>query len=358
MPVYPRESKRKGTVYDVVVHTGGKTVWRRGFRTPAEAGREEIKLRAAIIKGEMIPNAKLTLADFIEKDYLPDVERRVKKHTYNVYKSTMHHAIEILGRKKLVELTHRDISLFVRTLPARGLNPTSVALALARLRTALEEAVHGELINRNPAKQVKGPRKLKHEPPEMSIEAIENLFAVAEGAGYGALVYLAVTTGLRWGELAALKWADIDEDNQLLRITQSKTEAGVRAVAVGETTIALLERHRLAQRRRWMELGKGAAWSEDAPIFQSPEAMGLQHGNFWKEWVGIREEAGLPGLHFHDLRHVQASLMVRLKIHPRVAQDRLGHASSKTTMEIYSHSDAESQRHAAQAVEALFRQPG
>lgn len=352
MPVRPRQTVRKGRVFDVVVHHGGKTIWRRGFATQRLAENAETKLKARLLGGDIPGDERVTVKQLLDR-WLDYKEPKVTHHTLQVYRSAGKHIEAGLGDKRVARLKRADIEAFLGTLPARGLNPTSQAIVFTRLREAMRLAVRWDLISRNPCEGVDPPRRHRHAPPILARDAIFKLFDAANATGYGPLVTMAVVTGMRWGELAALTWKDVDEEQGALRIRAAKTPAGVRAVAIGVETLAMLRLQRLHQKERWLELAR--RWTPEAPVFHSPEGHRLRHGNFWNAWVEIRDAAGLKGLHFHDLRHVSATLLVSLHIHPRVTQERLGHATSKTTLEIYSHVDSEAQREAADAIDALLR---
>ncbi len=125
-------------------------------------------------------------------------------------------------------------------------------------------------------------------------------------------------TGMRWSELASLMWSDMDAAEGYIRIRESKTESGVRTVAIGPDTIEALRLHRLSQMKQ--RVAVGSAWSEGDVIFASPTGTEIGHSTFQSKWIRIRAQAGFPELHFHDLRHVHASLLVKAGVHPKVAQ--------------------------------------
>lgn len=353
--IYPRETKR-GIVYDAVVQVNGRQKWQRGFRTKAlaVAARDEMRheMRTGQLGGAPV---RLTVGEYIEKRWWPWQEIRMDRpESRRAYKQQLKHVIKHLGEARLASLKRLDIEAFKTNMRRAGVGPAMQNAAYDRLRQALNQAVIWELIMRNPCHLVEAPKEAKHERPILAVETVQQLLAAADETPFGTLVYMAVMTGMRWGELTSLRWADVDFNEKVLRLPKAKTEAGIRAIALAEETIERLRTHRLEQMRHFTEAG-------GAPpqlVFTNTIGTQLAEPNFTKRWWWpLRDKLGRPELHFHDLRHVQATLMARAGVHPRVMQARLGHASSAITMEVYTHVSAEDQRPAAEAVAQLLRRP-
>ena len=184
-----------------------------------------------------------------------------------------------------------------------------------------------------------------------------------EGTRYYALYYLAVTTGLRQGELLGLKWADFDWENkrfqvqrQLQRITgkglvfsEPKTKTGKRSIAFGNITIEILRRHQeilFIQKRN-----SGDRWKENNLVFPSTIGTPLSPRNLIRQFEELLKKIKLPKIRFHDLRHTAATLMFKQGVHPKVVQERLGHSSIVLTMDTYSHVIPSMQEDAADILE-------
>jgi integrase len=163
------------------------------------------------------------------------------------------------------------------------------------------------------------------------------------------LYYLAITTGLRAGELLGLKWDDLDwamgclhVQRQVQRVPGSglallepKSAAGRRVVVLGQTMMTVLDEHFKKQDR--LRTFAGERWQDHGMIFTSQTGTCLDHRNVYREFKEILRKAGLPDIRFHDLRHTAATLMLRDGIHPKIVQERLGHAQISITMDTYSH---------------------
>lgn len=335
--------------YAAVATVSGRQQWSRGHQTPEEADAAKARLRTSLASGTK-KDPRLTVGAFFEKEWLPSLEGVVLPATIRAYKYQVSQIVAGLGQHRLSSLSALDIETFKRWLRRQGLGATSQHHVFTRLSQGLSRAVRWQLMVANPCDQVDPPRRGSYEPDVLNVEDVQRLLEAAAATPYGDLVYLAVATGMRESEIFALRWSDIDVASGLLRIPQSKTRAGIRAVALGPVTQERLYEHRQAQMKRYAKL--------DAPapeyVFVSSEGKKMRQSKFWGIWDEIRTAAGQPTMHFHDLRHVHATLCARVGAHPSVTQARVGHSRARTTLEIYTHVQADDQAPAAAAVEELL----
>lgn len=354
MPVFPRDTKTLGKRWDVAVRIEGVRVMRRGFKTKKEALTAEAALLTGAAKGETLTPGKLTLAAFIKERWLPYKKTRLQPQTYLCYVSVVRHLTEgNLGAKPIGKITPMMVEDFLGTLPGKGLNSTTAGVVFARLRDCLGQAVKWQVLNRNVCAVIEKPSPERHIVPEMDVEKIEALVEAATRHGAGELIFIAIATGMRWGELTALRWDDVDLDARKLYIRKAKTAAGVRAVAFGDQAAAVLEA--LVMQQQASSIVWGRKWSSAELVFTTVRGFALQPGNFHQsQWSKIRVEAGLDSLHFHDMRHLHAALMVQQNAHPKVMSSRLGHASSRITLELYAHANAADQVAVATAIDGLL----
>jgi integrase len=158
---------------------------------------------------------------------------------------------------------------------------------------------------------------------------------------------LAVTTGMREGEVLGLRWRDVDFDNARLQVRQTlqyakgelffkspKTGSGERAIALMPLTVEVLRRHRAAQ--NGVRLRLGSAYQEGDLVLAREDGSPWAPGSFAAEWRKITRGLGMP-VKFHNLRHTHATLLLANGEHPKVVQERLGHSSIGITMDTYSH---------------------
>jgi integrase len=177
---------------------------------------------------------------------------------------------------------------------------------------------------------------------------------------------LAITSGLRAGELIGLKWSDLDwargyphvqrQAQRLpgkgLAFTEPKSASGRRVVVLGQAMIDLLDKH--LKKQGLLRTFAGERWQEHGMIFTSQIGTCLGHRNVCREFKEILRRAGLPDIRFHDLRHTAATLMLKEGIHPKIVQERLGHAQIFVTMDTYSHVLPAMQEEAAKKMDELI----
>ncbi len=169
------------------------------------------------------------------------------------------------------------------------------------------------------------------------------------GDRFEALYVLAITTGLRRGELLGLRWDDADLDRGTLRVGralvreggrhvlgETKTRRGRRRVNLTSRTVAALKAHRKSQLEKRVRLA--GLYEDHGLIFTSENGTPLNPGNLVKRsFKPLLKRAGLPEIRFHDLRHTCATLLLGRGVHPKIVQELLGHATIAMTLDTYSH---------------------
>ena len=250
-------------------------------------------------------------------------------------------------------ITEADVRRWRADLLAAGVTPVTAAKAYRLLKAIMATAADDGLIRRNPCR-VKGAGTEKS--PERPVLTVAQVYALADAAGprYRALVLLACFCGLRWGELAALRRCDIDIETGTVRVARQLTEvlgqppifgppksdAGRRTVVVPAMILPDISSH----------LASFTPPVADALAFTSPGGKPLRHSNFRSRiWLPALAAAGLPGFHFHDLRHAGNLFIANAGANLRELMERMGHSSSRAAL-IYLHSTSDRQRTLADAV--------
>jgi integrase len=187
----------------------------------------------------------------------------------------------------------------------------------------------------------------------------------AESKPHKTLYHLAVTTGMRQGEIFGLKWADLHWNSGALlvqrqvqrvpgqgwRFLEPKTRSGRRTIKLGEGTLHALRLHKKEQQTRIVAAGE--RWQDYDLIFPSSVGTPLGPSNLRMDFNRIISEAGLPKIRFHDLRHTAASLMLNNGVPPIVVSRILGHSKPSITMDIYGHLYHKMQGEAAKIMDDL-----
>lgn len=289
---------------------------------------------------------KLTIAEYMHR-WLDGVRPNLRETTHTSYGMLNRlYIVPAFGAVKLATLRPDHIRAMYAAMRERGLSEHTQQRAHACLRTALNQAVEDGLLPSNVAsrKASRPPRVPGAEMKTLTPEQVRTLLETAEGTRWGALLALAITSGLREGELLALRWSDLDPGAGTVRVTRQlgtdlvfrepKSAAGRRTVHVPASTVERLEEHRRAQRE---ERVRAYAWADGDLVFCTQEGKPLQASNVVRAFKALLEKARLPRMRFHDLRHTSATLLLLGGVSPRVVQERLGHADIRLTLGTYSH---------------------
>lgn len=268
------------------------------------------------------------------------------------------HLNPAFGTKPVAAIREPHVRRWRKQLLDAGTSDVTVAKAYRLLRAILTTAADDGMIRRNPCR-IKGAGQEKS--PERPVLTIPQVFALADAIDprYRALVLLAVFGSLRWGELAALRRCDIDLDARTVSITRQLTEvsgrltfgppkstAGKRIVVIPDLVIPDI---------RW-HLSCFAQSGDDGLLFTSPTGMPLRHGHFRSRvWVKALKQAGLPALHFHDLRHAGNMLTAATGATLRELMDRMGHSTARAAL-VYLHGSHARQHEIADTLNQLAKQ--
>ena len=292
----------------------------------------------------------------------------VKPNTYKEYHTIVHHhLIPSLGYIALKKLTAEKVQAFNKQKQDEGLANRTVVLIHAVLRRALENAVKWGLISRNVAKLVSLPHIERYDAQTITSEQATKLLEVARGSRLEALLLVAVTTGMRRGELLALHWEDVDFDKGVIYVrrtmswikgygykeSEPKTKSGRRQIVLPAVALEALKMHRIY--RDEMRVKAGARWSENGIVFCNIYGGSFNPNKVLLLFGELLKEAGLPHMRFHDLRHSAATILLMAGIHPKVVQERMGHSTIAMTLDVYSHVLPSMQQEAAEKIDSLFR---
>ncbi len=308
------------------------------------------KMRADQAQNAPVDAHKQTVEHFLRR-WLEDTARTtLRPSSYGRYAHQFTaFAIPAFGRKRLRDLSPQDIqSLYAARLKA-GAAPATVHLLHAALHRAFKDAVRWRLVPFNPCDLVDAPRpKSRTQLTTLSLEEARRFLACAVDDKHHALWVLALTTGMRRGELLALRWTDIDFGAGVVRVqrtlsttadgyveTDTKTERGRRRIELLPMAVEALQLHRDRQ------------IPPVAHVFPPGRGgVGQQTWVFGHCFHELLKRAGCPIIRFHDLRHSCATLLLSLNVHPRIVQEVLGHSTISMTIDTYSHHVAGMQRQA------------
>lgn len=341
---------------------------RRSFygKTRQEVARRLAEVLRDVDKGLPVVGEKQTVADYLAK-WLETVKPTIRSRTWLRYEEYVRlHILPTLGGMILSRVTPQHVQSLYAARLTEGLSPTTVSHLHTVLHAALDDALRLGLVQRNVSELVNVPRKVKQEMATLTPEQAKRLLEVAAADRLEALYVLALTTGMREGELLALKWRDVNLDtgNVQVRASLQKSEHGLefaqpktkrsrRNISLTLVAVDALRRHRVRQNEERLALGP--VWEEMDLVFSNVLGGPLLKSNvLYRNFKPLLRKAGLPLIRFHDLRHTAATLMLLQGVHPKVVSEMLGHASISITLDLYSHVLPNMQKDATAALDRLL----
>jgi len=345
--------------------------------TKKDAERTLTKMLHDLDIGSYVEPAKQTVAEYLEQWLKDFVATKVDKpKTRRSYEMIVHrHLIPALGHVKLSRLTPAMVQgYYTRTLESgrlgtdgkplgKPLSQTTVAHHHAVLHDALEFAVRLGLVGRNVADAVEPPKIRRKELVVWSEDEVRSFLTAARDSRYYPVFVLALTTGLRAGELFALRWQDVDLNASALTVNQTlekpgpnprfgrpKSKASRRTVTLSHAAVEALRSHKAKQNEERLQVGE--AWHDFGLCFCVFDGKPLRPGNFRRDvFLPLIEKANVSLIRFHDLRHSHATMLLTAGIHPKVVSERLGHSGIGITLDTYSHVMPSLQRDAADTLD-------
>lgn len=330
------------------------------FGSKADASRFLAQVQADLERGQWRDprSGQVTFADWAEEWLRSNPSKRSTTAARDrVVLQT--HFVPALGPRRIGSITPAHVRATVDAMAAR-LAPSTVRTNVGVLRAVFNAAVEADVLGRSPVRGIRVQGPATRERPLLTPDELMLLADTIEPR-YRALVLVAGVLGLRWSEAIGLRVGDVSFLGRTITVSQTisevagrlevaptKSRSSRRTIAVPAFLLDELSHHLAAHRNR-----PGA----DDLVFVGPKGAPLRRSFAARIFTPAVRAAGLdPVLTFHGLRHVATSLMVASGEHPRVIQQRLGHATAKLSMELYAHVPEAADRDAATRLDAEFRQ--
>jgi integrase len=330
-----------------------------------DVARKLAKSLANRAEGLVFEAGTVTVEEYLDQ-WLRDAQDTVRQSTFERYKNLVDlHVAPALGRIKLKDLTPAHARWFYRERLDSGLAPATVHKIHAVLHKALKAAVSDGLIPRNAASGMKLPRIAREEIEPLAAEEARRLLETARETSnrLEVLYVLALNTGMRQGELLALKWDDVDLERGVLRVRRTltrqggsfvlgepKTKKSRRTIRLTAAAVDALRTHLSCQLREMERTG--SLYQSGGLIFATEMGTIINPSNLRnRSFKPLLRHAGLPPIRFHDLRHTCATLLLSKDVNPKIVSEMLGHSSVSITLDIYSHLLPDMQEKAAKALE-------
>jgi integrase len=365
-----RRGRGEGSIYQRAdgywcanVSAGYSDAGKRRRKTVYGSTKKEVQdklrqLATEVAAGSPIEAQKLTIAEYLDR-WLNTIKQSVAPTTHDRYESTVKHQLKpYIGGVRLSRLEPVHVEQLYVTLQGKNCSPRSIQLAGVTLVAALQHAVKLRLAAYNAARGIDKPLVPKAEMKVWDAANVATVLRASKMDRLYAMYVLALSGGLRQGELFALQWSDVDfstgcvtvqrsleELRGQVRVKGTKTGKG-RRIDLPAFAMAALQSHRAAM------LAEG---NIAAPVFCAPGGGWLRKGNVYRRsFIPMVTAAEVPRIRFHDMRHTHATLLLAAGENVKVVSERLGHASIKVTLDTYAHVLPSMQKAAAEKLQRLL----
>lgn len=318
-------------------------------KTESEVEEKLIEIEYEKKNSIYVKGSSATLESYLNEWIKIYVERKAET-TAELYKMYIEkHINPEIGGLVLKKVLPFDIQKYVNK-KLKDLSPNTVNKLFVLLNRAFSDAVKNQLLKSNPCDGVDRVYKKKYKPRVCTESDILKLLDLARGTFDEICIVLAAFIGLRRGEVFGLRWEDIDFKNKKISIKKTKVrwnkyiekepknESSCRTIKVPEFVIVLLENYRNGKK----------VLTQYACDEYKPQS-------YSKHFKKLLEDNKLPAIRFHDLRHYNATMMLRYGVADKVAAGRLGHAQVSTTREIYQHVLEDMDTNAANIIDEVYK---
>lgn len=303
-----------------------KPKWISGYKSEQEAENDLPRIRVEI-EGGVFVSEKARFSEYADK-WLKHVEKRVSASTYVTYKWVMEKAKE----RFKCELTKIKSIMIQDFIDSQDLSKTSVRYIHRILNIAFKQAIKWQLLNKNPCDNVSPPKKTKKAFSPYSDDQIRTLIEAAEKTSIYLPVLIAVSCGLRRGEICNLEWSNIDFEKGVMYVSEGKTDNAPRAVCIPDFVIGRLK-----------------------PLRGIGKVVNLQPDYVYKRFVKLVKALELPEITFHDLRHFCASWLLKNGVPINAVSVMLGHSSPSFTLATYVHLLPDMSKQASDKMDVLMK---
>lgn len=349
-----------------------KRKWHSFTVTKREAQKECSRLITALHESTYVEPSKTKLAEFLAR-WLTHIRPQISPKTHERYAELVDkNIVPLLGSTVLSKLRTSAVDeAFSKALVSGrrdgmgGLSARTVHHMRRVLLKALNQAITWELLTKNPAAATQSPKVERKAMLAYDTDQVTAILDRMRPTRMYVPVLLAIMCGLRRGEIAALRWRNIDLERRSISIIESaeQTDDGVRykapknergrTVAISASVADELRRCRARQAEELFRFGIRAG--DDAFVVAKADGRPIQPRSMTHEWMRIIQLTPLPRIRFHDLRHTHATQLLAAGVHPKVAQERLGHSTIAITLDLYSHVMPGMQEDAAEKVDGALR---
>lgn len=337
-------------------------------KTRAEVAQKLTQALHDVGKGIPVLDERQTVKHYLTTWY-EAMKPQVRSSSYRRYGDYVHtHLIPGIGHIGLTKLTPQQLQVFYTKKVAEGLSPTTVHAIHSMLHRALKDALQMGLVNRNVTEMLKPPRRSTREMLPLSALEVRRFLEVVREDRFYALYVLACSTGMREGELLALRWQDVDLARRTVQVrmnvqetlgryilAETKTAYSRRTVALTQAAVDALTEHWQQQQRVKAQMGSKYDDSLNLVFSNSFGGIMIPHNITKRSFKRYLVKADLSHeTRFHDLRHTAATLLLAAGVNVKVVSEMLGHSNVAITLRVYAHVLPHMQQSAVHAMDSLL----
>lgn len=358
-------------LYDAPLSNGKKRNLRSvriGKMSKSEADAKKRGILSKVDKGVMDKQAGSTTVEQFLSSWLDATHDRLAPRTAERYASIVKlHVVPVIGNVKLSKLEPEHLRKLYKAVRDKGLSNQTCLHVHRALHTALQYGVREErILSENVANRVKAPATETRERTPLNRDQVRFLIASGESTRLELPITLTAVTGLRRGELLALRWKHVDLDkgsvfvaeslehsratSQRIRFKGPKSKTSRRVIPLAPECVALLRSHKAQQEEE--KDAVGVAYADNDLVFPNPDGQPWPPDTFSTQFAKLAKSVGMRGFRFHDLRHAFASITLADGVSIKEVQTLMGHSSPVVTLSVYARSIEGLGR---QAVNALAR---
>ena len=289
-----------------------------------------------------------------------EIQKTIKLSTYSDYCYKLsRYLLPHFGDIPLYQITSERIQEVVNTFIEEKLSPSSIQIIHCLLKKTLNDAKKQGLLYQNPCDAVQLPKRKIQKIRALTLEQQKSLLEVADKSkdDKSKAAVLALNTGMRIGEIAALKWSDIDFNRGIISITQTcnsvKSSEQQKTIINYDAVKSTASHRMIPMNQKVWKLLKRLKEKSDAEFVFSIGDKGCEPRVLTYHFHQLRRKARLENIHFHQLRHTFATRCLEAKVGITSVSALLGHASTKMTLDVYSDSMLEERVTAVYAIEAM-----
>ena len=352
--------------------TGKRLTRYHSFKgTKREAEIELVRLKASADRGEYVDPSKLTLVEFLDQWEAWAASQVSAKTLERYHELAAHHVKPHIGNARVQKLKTVNFAVLYGKLQkakpeGAGLAPRTIGHVHRLLHRVFGHAVKWGIVVINPVTAAEPPRVQRTEIQILAPDQIKLVLQALRGRRLYGVALTGLATGMRRGEIVALRWGDIDLDNGKIRVDRSleqtngglafkepKTKAGRRVVSIPSSVIAELRNHWREQQEDRLALGMGKAGNDDL-VFPRWDGSPWPPDRLSSTWAKTISTLKLPKVTFHALRHTHASQLIAAGLDVVTVSRRIGHSNPTVTLTVYAHLFGSTDERAAAAVEAVL----